>query len=189
MRDRWRELLETLAEELFGPAGRGRSVAGTAERSRAAGLLSQTIAETPLGHDPGAAETRQPNRTEGLVGALASLAGRRQSGRAGEETGLDGGNIGAAWLFRQVERLGGGTDLGSPAEGGQQDPVERQWGGPAGEVSPPVPFPGAVDDAAQETAWMRAARPRSETAAVTAEALDRAFQRDARRYDGGFPLY
>lgn len=75
------------------------------------------------------------------------------------------------------ERTGGG--LGMLAGAGRT----RRKGGNAPIRAGTAPGDGGTEDAAGWGRSVRAARDAS------AEALSRAFERDARRYDGGYPLY
>lgn len=109
----------------------------------------------------------------------------------------------AAWraarasVGRAVEFPGGALSGGAAAAGavpGGQAPVGEAaaYGGDtaAGEsrpVSYVLPSAAAVPGRAGAGVWDTAAA--SAGAAVSARALSRAFERDARRYDGGFSLY
>lgn len=95
----------------------------------------------------------------GAAGPSAGTAGRR-------------GAVGAAWDPAGPERSGwGGLPGGEgPVRGGPSDWNEAGW-----------------EEAVRESPFVRGTGPRGRE--DMAEEIDRAFQRDARRYDGGFFLY
>ena len=191
MRDRWHELLEALAEELFGPSGQGSGGAGAQDGGQAPGLLPRALAGPVPGRRQGAAETWPEGGSEGRLAPMAAPAEQRSGGQSWEVDWPGGGSLsGALWPAWMGQASGGGTELSASAEVGRPAHwAGRPWERGAGAVPWQVLFPGTVDPSAVETVRMGETRLRSEAASVTAEELDRAFQRDARRYDGELSMY
>lgn len=138
----------------------------------------------------------------GTVSAVSPAGASRASGALPAQGNRASDGYPAAWraaLFsggRVVEFPGGALSRGTAAAGavpGGQAPVgEAVYGGDtaAGEsrtVSYVLPSAAAVPGRAGAGTWSGGAA--SAGADVSARALSRAFERDARRYDGGFSLY
>lgn len=126
----------------------------------------------------------------GERGRETTAAGTGPDSWAGTET------VSPADWERAAERAGGGREAvgfgGTPGDGSGPDGAAAWvWGpGLAGTGAPGRGWTLAADGAgpAVVTAVTELALPQPE-AAPGPEALSRAFQQDARRYDGGFFLY
>lgn len=178
------EETEPAREQTDGPDGAGgrsgeREVSagtGMAEwNRRLAERSARAYSETEL-------TTGMPQVAE-TAGTQTMLRGRAADGAAHREPTaetLEGVLTGAeADEADGLESSGGG--LGTLAGAGRT----LRKGGNAPIRAGTAPGDGGMEDAAG-AGWERSVRG---ARGVSAEALSRAFERDARRYDGGYPLY
>lgn len=96
-----------------------------------------------------------------------------------------------AWWEQAAETAGPSRRSAAGAAAEQILPADRRWPVFSG-------VGGAVRAAAEQgdgtvrrnvPVWLTADAPRRETGGVELRAVSRGFQRDARRYDGGFSMY
>lgn len=150
--------------------------------------VEQAVAEWPAaGAAPGPVDTRRlrfpAEGSTAMEGSSPAAPG-----------GLSGfGAVNSDEETRAPAVEGGGAVWEISGERGRGAPSPEETEGPTGgwtaeeTGSPRVPWSrGTV---AAERTVTELVYPAGDGAAVTAEALSRAFQRDARRYDGGFTLY
>lgn len=209
MKNQWRELLETLAEELYGPGRRvgrrrvesapgGKWADGGAGEVPLAPPLSAGDWDTPDGGKffplTGRGGGFSPLETAGAGSAVGGVIRRLFSPDKARPFSFFGGTRQENRNTKQDLPVGAGPvltgrteELGtaSPAPGGG-DGGETPGG--AEERVEYVPFPAAPVSETREYGAAALGR-RYEEAGIGAEELDRVFQRDARRYDGGFSLY
>lgn len=209
MKNQWRELLETLAEELYGPGGRlgrrreenapgGNWADGGAGEGTPAPLRSAWDGDSFDGEGffplTGRSGAFLPLETAGIgsffsgamerifspdrAGTVSFFAGtQRENGGANRGLPVGAGSV----LTGRTEE----PETESPPPGGRDG---RETPGGTGERAEDIPLPGARSGKTWEYGAAGLGR-RYEEAEINAEELDRAFQRDARRYDGGFSLY
>ncbi len=209
MKNQWRELLETLAEKLYGPGrrvGRRRAESAPGGKWADGGAGGEALAPPPSTGDGDTPDgggsfflTRRgggflPLETAGAGSAVGGVIrrlfspdrvrpfsffmGTRQENRnMNVDLPVGAGPV----LTGQMEE----PETAGPAPGGG-DSVEKPGG--AGDRVEYVPLPTGWPGKTWEYGAAGLGR-RHEEAGISAEELDRAFQRDARRYDGGFSLY
>ena len=150
--------------------------------------------------EPGgvSAEDGPVYRAEGETPGVGEEPGPEVPPSAGEEAAppplleqleaLEGALAGAGRLERESasepERRTAGFSLPAP---GQRGGFASPAGAEGTDLSPAAG--GRAEPGAASLARLRAARPSWGEETVRAEELDRALQRDSRRYDGGFFMY
>ena len=170
------------------------------QREALAGLL---LGRGPVGGEGGGAEppAKGVNVPAGLpAGARAGAVPERVQALSLAENAYEGnpawsGGLAAPGLPRSGSRAEDageaaeflwGEALAAFAENGRQEEISV----PAEGASPPGPAAGrSPAGIARERTVTEFVQVESGGAAAGAEALSRAFQRDARRYDGGFSRY